>query len=66
LSKITVFTLLIVLSLLVPFSASTQPTSITLKAGIVNYNFFPYHTRDADGQFSGVIVGYSNEIARLA
>uniref|UniRef100_UPI00258FCBE9 ATP-binding protein n=1 Tax=uncultured Pseudoalteromonas sp. TaxID=114053 RepID=UPI00258FCBE9 len=28
--------------------------------------FFPYHTRDADGQFSGVIVGYSNEIARLA
>lgn len=37
-----------------------------LKAGIVNYNFFPYHTRDADGQFSGVIVGYSNEIARLA
>lgn len=37
-----------------------------LKAGIVNYNFFPYHTRGADGQFSGVIVGYSNEIARLA
>ncbi|TMO25299.1 hypothetical protein CWC28_16565 [Pseudoalteromonas sp. S4492] len=37
-----------------------------LKAGIVSYNFFPYHTRDADGQFSGVIVGYSNEIARLA
>nr|WP_280530087.1 transporter substrate-binding domain-containing protein [Pseudoalteromonas profundi] len=33
---------------------------------MVSYNFFPYHTRDADGQFSGVIVGYSNEIARLA
>lgn len=64
-SKITVFTL-IVLSLLVSFSTSAQPTSVTLKAGIVSYNFFPYHTRDADGQFSGVIVGYSNEIARLA
>uniref|UniRef100_UPI00260DD945 transporter substrate-binding domain-containing protein n=1 Tax=uncultured Pseudoalteromonas sp. TaxID=114053 RepID=UPI00260DD945 len=37
-----------------------------LKAGIVSYNFFPYHTQDANGQYTGVIVGYSNEIARLA
>ncbi|WP_342353447.1 ATP-binding protein [Pseudoalteromonas gelatinilytica] len=45
---------------------SSEAIATQLKAGIVSYNFFPYHTRDADGQFSGVIVGYSNEIARLA
>jgi len=64
LGKITVF-IYILLSLLVSFSANSEQTGATLKAGIVSYNFFPYHTRDADGQFSGVIVGYSNEIASL-
>ncbi|MAD05397.1 MAG: hypothetical protein CMK65_17490 [Pseudoalteromonas sp.] len=51
---------------IITLSFSGDVFATQLKAGIVNYNFFPYHTRDADGQFSGVIVGYSNEIARLA
>tara|TARA_Y100000782_G_scaffold85430_1_gene92637 strand:- start:9293 stop:13528 length:4236 start_codon:yes stop_codon:yes gene_type:complete len=47
------------------FTQAAQEDKPRLKAGIVNYNFFPYHTRTEEGQFSGVIVGYSDEIARL-
>jgi len=56
-----IFALLFIFS---HFSVSAQQAD-TLKVGVVNYNYYPYHIINDKRELDGIFISYAQEVARL-